>query len=74
MKFAVLTEPYRFEMKELPVPEPANDDVLIATKKVGIGDMDQRPLPRILLQADTLGCILKRTQSIFLLDNRTFLQ
>ncbi len=36
MKFAVLTEPYRFEMKELPVPEPADNDVLIATRKVGI--------------------------------------
>jgi L-iditol 2-dehydrogenase len=36
MKFAVLTEPYRFEMKELPVSEPADNDVLIATRKVGI--------------------------------------
>ncbi len=36
MKFAVLTEPYRFEMKELPVPEPADTDVLIATRRVGI--------------------------------------
>ncbi|MHB9096928.1 MAG: zinc-dependent alcohol dehydrogenase [Syntrophales bacterium] len=36
MKFAVLTGPYRFEMKELPVPEPADNDVLIATRKVGI--------------------------------------
>jgi D-arabinose 1-dehydrogenase-like Zn-dependent alcohol dehydrogenase len=36
MKFSVLTEPYRFEMKELPVPEPADNDVLIATSKVGI--------------------------------------
>ncbi len=36
MKFAVLTEPYRFEMQDLPVPEPADNDVLIATKQVGI--------------------------------------
>lgn len=36
MKFAVLTEPYRFEMQEFPVPEPADNDVLIATKQVGI--------------------------------------
>jgi L-iditol 2-dehydrogenase len=36
MKFAVLTEPYRFEMKELPIPEPADTDVLIATGRVGI--------------------------------------
>lgn len=36
MKFAVLTEAYRFEMKELPVPEPGDSDVVIATRKVGI--------------------------------------
>lgn len=36
MKFAVLTEPYRFEMRELPAPEPADDDLLIATTTVGI--------------------------------------
>jgi L-iditol 2-dehydrogenase len=36
MKFAVLTEPYRFEMKELSVPELKDNEILITTKKVGI--------------------------------------
>ena len=36
MKFAVLTEPYRFEMKELSVPELKDNEILIAVKKVGI--------------------------------------
>ena len=36
MKFAVLTEPYRFEMKELSIPELKDEEVLITTKKVGI--------------------------------------
>ena len=36
MKFAVLTEPYRFEMKELSVPELKDNEILITPKKVGI--------------------------------------
>jgi L-iditol 2-dehydrogenase len=36
MKFAVLTEPYRFEMRELPVPELKDHEVLITIRKVGI--------------------------------------
>jgi L-iditol 2-dehydrogenase len=36
MKFAVLTEPYRFEMKELSVPELKDNEVLITVKKIGI--------------------------------------
>ena len=36
MKFAVLTEPYRFEMKDLPVPELKDNQILITTRKVGI--------------------------------------
>lgn len=36
MKFAVLTEPYRFEMKEVSVPEPKDNEILITVKKVGI--------------------------------------
>ncbi|MBU2054243.1 MAG: alcohol dehydrogenase catalytic domain-containing protein [Proteobacteria bacterium] len=36
MKFFVLTEPFRFEMKELPVPELKDDEILITIKKVGI--------------------------------------
>lgn len=36
MKFSVLTEPYRFEMKELSVPELKDNEILITVKKVGI--------------------------------------
>ncbi len=36
MKFAVLTEAYRFEMKELSVPELKDNEILITVKKVGI--------------------------------------
>jgi len=36
MKFAVLTEPYRFEMKDLSVPELKDREILITVKKVGI--------------------------------------
>ena len=36
MKFAVLTEPYRFEMKEFSVPELKDNELLITVKKVGI--------------------------------------
>jgi L-iditol 2-dehydrogenase len=36
MKFAILTDPYRFEMKELSVPDLKGNDILIAVKKVGI--------------------------------------
>ncbi|MDP1989594.1 MAG: alcohol dehydrogenase catalytic domain-containing protein [Syntrophales bacterium] len=36
MKFAVLTEAYRFEMKELSVPELKDNEILITPKKVGI--------------------------------------
>lgn len=36
MKFAVLTEPYRFEMKEFPVPDLKDSEILLTVKKVGI--------------------------------------
>jgi L-iditol 2-dehydrogenase len=36
MKFAVLTEPFRFEMKELSVPALKDNEILITPKKVGI--------------------------------------
>jgi L-iditol 2-dehydrogenase len=36
MKFAVLTEPYRFEIRDLPVPDLKGDECLITVRKVGI--------------------------------------
>jgi len=36
MRFAVLTEPYRFEMKDLPVPDPKADECRITVRQVGI--------------------------------------
>jgi L-iditol 2-dehydrogenase len=36
VKFAVLTQPYRFEIEDRPYPELKGQDVLITVKKVGI--------------------------------------
>jgi threonine dehydrogenase-like Zn-dependent dehydrogenase len=67
VKFAVLTQPYRFDMEDRPHPELNNQDVLIAVKKVGICGSEiaafrgthKYRIPPVILGHEMVGAVSK---------------
>ena len=65
MKFAVLTKPYQFEIKDYPYPELNEQEVLIAVKKVGICGSEitayrgihQYRIPPVILGHEMVGAV-----------------
>lgn len=72
MKFAVLTEPYRFEIEDRPQPDLKEKDILIGVKKVGICGSEitayrgthKYRIPPVILGHEMAGSVLKTGKGV----------